>query len=180
MWELDSKESWALKNWCFWTVMLENTLESPLDCKESQTVHPKGNRSWIFIERTNVEAETPILWPPDGKSWLIGKDPDAGKDLRQKKKGMTEDEMVWMASLTRWTWVWASSRNWWRTGKPGMLQSMGSKRIRYNWATELNWTENNQRGTGELKKKERKKKKTQNPNALHHLCKFWSSQFSPR
>ena len=94
MWELDHKETWALKNWCFWTVVLENTLESPLDTKEIQPVHPKGNQSWIFIERTNAEAETPILWPPDAKSWLIGKDPDAGRDWGQEEKGMTEDEMV--------------------------------------------------------------------------------------
>ena len=92
MWELDYKESWALKNWCFWTVVLEKTLESPLDCKEIQPVHPKGNQSWIFIGRT--DAETPILWSPDVKNWLIGKDPDTGKDWRQKEKGMTEDEMV--------------------------------------------------------------------------------------
>ena len=94
MWELDYKESWVLKNWCFWTVVLEKTLEIPLDCKEIQPVHPKGNRSWIFIGRTDVEAETPILWPPDVKNWLIWKDPDAGKDLRQEEKGTTEDEMV--------------------------------------------------------------------------------------
>ena len=94
MWELDHKESWALKNWCFWTVVLEKTLESPLDCKEIQPVHPKGNQSWMFIGRTDAEAETPILWPPYGKSWLIGKDPDAGKDWRQKEKETTEDEMV--------------------------------------------------------------------------------------
>ena len=87
------KESWALKNWCFWTVVLEKTLESPLDCKEIQQIHPKGNQSWIFIERTDAEAEAPILWPPDGKNWLIGIDPDAGKDWRQEK-GTTEDEMV--------------------------------------------------------------------------------------
>ena len=93
MWELDYKESWAPKNWCFWTVVLEKTLDSPLDCKEIQLVHPK-NQSWIFIGRTDVEAETPILWPPDGKSWLIWKDPDAGKDWRQEKKGITEDEMI--------------------------------------------------------------------------------------
>ena len=80
MWELDYKESWAQKNWCFWTVVLEKTLESPLDCKEIQPVHPKGDESWVFIGRTDVEGETPILWPPDGKSWLTGKDPDAGKD----------------------------------------------------------------------------------------------------
>ena len=88
MWELDYKESWALKIWCFWTVVLEKTLESPLDCKEIQPVHPKGNQSWIFIGRTDAEAETPTLWPHDVKSWLIG------KDWRQKQKGMTEDEMV--------------------------------------------------------------------------------------
>ena len=93
MWELDYKESWALKNWCFWTVVLEKTLERPLDCKEIQPVHPKGNQSWIFIGRTDVEAEASILWPLDAQNWLIRKDPDAGKDWRQKK-GRTEDEMV--------------------------------------------------------------------------------------
>ena len=92
--ELDYKESWVPKNWCFWTVVLEKTLESPLDCKENQPVHPKGNQSWMFIERTDAEAETPILWPPDAKKWLIWKDPDAGKDWRWEEKGMTEDEMV--------------------------------------------------------------------------------------
>ena len=94
MWELDYKESWAQKNWCFWTVVLEKTLESPLDCKEVQPVHPKGDQSWMFTGRTDVEAETPVLWPPDAKSWLIGKDPDAGKDWGQEEKGTTEDEMV--------------------------------------------------------------------------------------
>ena len=95
MWELDyKKESWALKNWCFWTVVLEKTLESPLDCKEIKPVHSKGNQSWIFIGRTDAEVETPILWPPDVKTWLIGKDPDAGKDWRQEEKGTAEDEMV--------------------------------------------------------------------------------------
>ena len=94
MWVLDYEESWALKNWCFWTVVLEKTLESPLDCKEVQLVHPKGNQSWIFIGRTDAEAETPILWPPDVKNWLIWKDPDARQDWRQEEKGMTEDEMV--------------------------------------------------------------------------------------
>ena len=94
MWELDYEESWAPKNWCFWTVVLEKTLESPLDCKEIQPVHPKGDQSWLFIGRTHAEAETPILWPPDTKNWLTWKDPDAGKDWRQEEKGMTEDEMV--------------------------------------------------------------------------------------
>ena len=94
MWELYYKVSWTLKNWCFWTVVLEKTLESPLDYKEIQPVHLKGNQYWIFIGRTDAEAETPIIWPPDTKNWLIGKDPDAGKDWRWKEKGMTEDEMV--------------------------------------------------------------------------------------
>ena len=93
MWELDYNESWAPKNWCFWTVVLEKTLESPLEWKEIQLVNPKGNRSWIFIGRTDAEAETQILWPPDAKNWLVGKDPDAGKD-RWEEKGTTEDEMV--------------------------------------------------------------------------------------
>ena len=94
MWELDHKESWVPKNWWFWTVVLEKTLESPLDCKEIKPVHPKGNQSWLFIRRTDTEAETPILWPSDAKNWLTGKDPDAGKDWRQEEKGTTEDEMV--------------------------------------------------------------------------------------
>ena len=94
MWMLDYKESWAPKNWCFWTVMLAKTLESPLDGKEIQPVKPKGNQSWIFIGRTDAEAETPILWPPDTKNWLPGKDPDAGKDWRREEKWTTEDEMV--------------------------------------------------------------------------------------
>ena len=93
MWELDHKESWALKNWCFW-IALEKTLESPLDCKEIQAVHPKGNQSWIFIGRTDADTETPIFWLSDAKKWLIGKDSDAGKDWRQEQKGTTEDEMV--------------------------------------------------------------------------------------
>ena len=94
MWELDYKESWALKNWCFWTVVLEKILESPLDCKEIQPVHPKGDQSWVFFGRTDAKAETPIFWPPDVKSWLIWKDPDAGKGWGQEEKGTTEDEMV--------------------------------------------------------------------------------------
>ena len=94
MWELDCEEGWVLKNWCFWTVVLEKTLESPLDCKEIHPVHSKGDQSWVFIGRTEVEAETPILWPPDVKNCLIWKDSDAGKDWGQEEKGMTEDEMV--------------------------------------------------------------------------------------
>ena len=94
IWELDHKESWALKSWCFWTVVLEKTLESPLDCKEIKPVNPKRNQPWILIGRIEAEAETPILWPPDAKNWLIWKDPDAGKDWRQEEKGMTENKMI--------------------------------------------------------------------------------------
>ena len=136
MWGLDHKESWAPKNWCFWTVVLMKTLESPLDFSEIKPVNPKGNKSWIFIGRTDVEAETPILWPPDAKNWLIGKT-DAGKDWRQEDKGMTEDEMVgWLAPSTQWTWIWANSRRWCRSGKPGLLQSMRLQRVRHDWVTE--------------------------------------------
>ena len=126
MWELD-----------FWTVVLEETLESPLDCKEIQPVHPKGNQSWIFIGRTDAEAEPPILWPPDVKNWLIGKDPDAGK-LKAEGEGVGRGWDGWMVSPTQWTWVWASSRKWWWTGKPGVLQSMGSQRVGHDWVTKLN------------------------------------------
>ena len=94
IWEMDYKESWVPKNWCFWTVVLEKTLESPLTCREIQSVHPKGDQSWVFIGRTDAEAEAPILWSPDGKNWLAGKDPDAGRDRRQGEKGKTEDETV--------------------------------------------------------------------------------------
>ena len=139
MWELDYKESWVPKNLCFWTVVLEKTLECPLDCKEIQPVHPKGNQFWIFIGRTDVEAETPILWPSDARSWLIWKDPDAGKDWRYEEKGTTEDEMVgWQ--LTQWPWVWVNSRSSWWTGRPGLLQSMGLQRVGQEWAIELNQT----------------------------------------
>ena len=112
----------AFELWCW------RRLVRPLDCKEIWPVHPKGNQSWIFTGRTDAEVVAPICWLPDVKSWLIGKDRDAGKDWRQEEKGTTEDEMVgWMASPTWWTWVWVGSRSWWWTGKPGLLQSMGSQ-----------------------------------------------------
>ena len=137
MWELDYKESWMLKNWCFWTVMLEKTLESPLDCKEIQLVHPKGDQSWVFIGRTDVEAETPILWPPDAKSWLIWKDPDAGKDWGKEEKGTTEDEMAgWHHQLNGHGFGWTPGVD----DGQGDRQFMGSQRVRHDWATELNWT----------------------------------------
>ena len=135
MLELYHNEGWAPKNWCFW-IVLEKTLESPLDCKEIKPVNPKGNQSWIFIGR--AEAETPIIWPPDAKKWLIGKDVDAGEDWRQEKREMTGWD-GWMASPSQWTWVWASSRSWW--WKPAVLQSMGSQRVGHDWVTELNWVQ---------------------------------------
>ena len=115
MWELDYKESWAPKNWCFWTVVLEKTLESPLDCKEIQQVYPKGDQSWIFIGRTDVEAETPIFQPPDVKSWLIWKDPDAWW-LRAGGEGDNRWWDGWVASLTQWTWICVNSGSSWWTG----------------------------------------------------------------
>ena len=139
MWELDYKERWVEKNWYFCTVVLEKTLESPLDCKEIQPVHPKGDQSWVFIGRTDVEAETPTLWPPDVKSWLIWKDPDAGKDWGQEEKGTRQRWDDWIASPTQWTWVWVNSRSWWWTGRPGMLQSMGLQSQTWLNQTELNW-----------------------------------------
>ena len=140
MWELNHKESWAPKNWCFWTVALEKTLESPLDSKEIQPVNPKGNQSWIFFGRPDAEAEAPIIWPPVAKNRLIWRDPDSGKDWRQEK-GMTEDEMVgWHHRLEGHEYESALGVG--DTGKPGVLQSMGSQRVGHDWATELNWEYN--------------------------------------
>ena len=139
MWELDYKESWAPKNWCFWTVVLEKTLESPLDCKNIQPLHPKGDQSWVFIERTDVEAETPKLWPSDAKSWLIWKDPDAGKDWGQEEKEMMEDEMVgWHHQLNGHGFGWTPGVG---DGQGG-LECWGSL-DRKQWGTseQLNWTE---------------------------------------
>ena len=138
MWELDCEERWAPKNWCFWTVLLEKTLASPLDSKEIQPVHPKRNQSWIFIGRTDAKAETPILWPPDLKNWLTGKDPDAGKDWRQEEKGTTEDEMVgWRHRLNEHEFKQT----------PGVGDGQGGlaccdswcRRVGHDWTTELNW-----------------------------------------
>ena len=137
MWELDYKESWALKNWCFWTMVLEKTLESPLDCKEIQPVHSKENQSWIFIGRTDVEAEAPIFWPPHVKNWLTGKDPE-----RSKAGGEGDDRGWdgWMASPTQWTWVWVNSRSWRWTGRLVCCSPWGR---RESDMTEFDWTERN-------------------------------------
>ena len=137
MWELDCKESWALKNWCFWTEVLEKTFESPLDSKAIKPFHPKGSQSWIFTGRTDAEAEIPILWPPDTKNWLIWKKPWCWERLKAGAEGDNRGWGGWMASLTEWTWLWIGSGSWWWTGRPGMLQSMGSQRVRHDWVTEL-------------------------------------------
>ena len=135
----DCEESWVPKNWCFWTVVLENTHESPLDCKEIQPVHSKGDQSWVFIERTDAKAETPILWPPDAKSWLIGKDRDAGRDWGQEEKGMTENEMAgWHHQLDAHEFEWTLGVG---HGQGGLAccSSWGHKEL--NTTERLNWTE---------------------------------------
>ena len=140
MWELDCKEGWLLKNWCFWTLVLENTLESPLDCKRIKPVNPKGNQSWIFNGRTDIEAETPILWPPDELTHL--KRSWCWKRLKEGGEGDDIGWDGWMASPMWYTWVWVGSRSWWWTGRPGVLQSMLLQRVGHDWATELNWRYN--------------------------------------
>ena len=141
MWELDYKESWAPKNWCFWTVVLEKTLESLLDCKEIKSVHPKGDQSWIFIGRTDAEAETPILWPPDWRTESFEKTLMLGKIEGGRKRG--RQRMKWLDGITASiAWFWLSSGSWCWTGKPGVLQSMGSQRAGHDWETELNYLEN--------------------------------------
>jgi len=141
MWELDYKESWALKNWCFWTVVLEKTLESPLDCKEIKPVLSKGDQFWVFIGRTDVEAETPILWLPDVKNWLIGKDPDAGKGWRQEEKGTTEDKMAgWHHQLDghefEQAWQMVKDREAWHAVVHGVTESDMTERLN---RTESMW-----------------------------------------
>ena len=137
MWELGYKERWMLNNCCFWTVVLEKTLESPLDCKEVQLVNPKGDQSWILIGRTYTEAEAPILWPWEELThW---KRPWCWERLKAGGKGDDRGWGGWMASPTWWSWVWASYGSWWRTEKPDVLQSMMSQKVRHNWITELNW-----------------------------------------
>ena len=142
MWELDCEEGWALKNWCFWTVVFEKTLESPLDCKETQPVHSEGDQPWIFFGGNDAEAETPVLWPPHAKIWLIGKDSDAGRDWGQEEKGTTEDEMAgWHHWLDRRESEWTPGVGD-RQGGLVCCDSWGCKESdtteRLNW-TELNW-----------------------------------------
>ena len=141
MWELDHKEDWMPKNWCFWAVVLEKILESPWDCKDIQPANPKGNQSWIFISRTDAEAETPILLTTWCKELTQLKKPWCWERLKAGGEGDDRGWDGWMASLTQWTWIWASSRSWWWTGKPRVLQSMGSQRFGHDWVTKLNWTD---------------------------------------
>ena len=138
MWELDGEESWAPKNWCFRTVVLEKTLESPSDCKEIQPIHPKGDQSWVFIGETDAKAETPVLWPPDAESWLIWKDPDAGKDWGREEKGTTEDEVIGWHQWQNghefgWTLGVGNGQGSWRAEVHGL------QRVGQDWVTELNW-----------------------------------------
>ena len=140
MWELDYKENWVLKNWCFWTVVLEKTLESLLDCKEIKSVNPKGKQSWIFIGRIYAEAETLntlSTWCEELTHW---KRPWCWARLKTGGEGDNRGWDGWMASRTRWTWVWVNFGRWWRTEKPGMLHSVGLQTVGHDWATELNWT----------------------------------------
>ena len=142
MWELDCEGSWALKNWCFWTVVLEKTLESPLDCKEIQPVHPKGDQSWLFIGRTDAEAQTSTLatWCEELTHW---KRPWCWEGLGAGGEGGDRGWDGWMASPTQWAWMWVNSRSWWWTGKSGVLQFTGLQRVGHDWETELtklNWS----------------------------------------
>ena len=140
MWELDCKESWALKNWCFWTVVLEKTFESPLDCKEIQPVHSEGDQSWDFFGKNDAKAETPVLWP-SCEELTHWKRLWCWEGLGARGEGDDRGWDGWMASLTRWTWVWVNSGSWWWTGRPGVLRFMGLQRVRHDWATDLLWSD---------------------------------------
>ena len=140
MWELDCEEGWALKIWCFWIVVLEKTLESPLDCQEIQLVNSEGDQPWDFFGRNDAKAETPVLWPPHVKSWLSGRLwywEGLGAAGEEDDRGWDG----WMASWTKWTWVCVNSGGWWWTGRPGMLRFMRLQRVGHDWTTELNWWE---------------------------------------
>ena len=174
MWELDYKEIWAPKNWCFLSMVLEKTLESPLDSKDIKPVNPKGDQSWVFIGRTDAEAETPILWPPCEKSWLTGKDPDAGKYWRQEEKGMTEDEMTgWHHRLNgrEFGWTWGvGDREAWRA----VIHGVGKSWTRLSHWNELNWMDSFQCVLNTLNNCHNP------PNFLHAICKSYSAfLFSP-
>jgi len=141
MWELDCEEGWAPTNWCFWTVVLEKTLESPLDCKEIQPVHSEGNEPWDFFGRNDAKAETPVLWPPECEELSHWKRLWCWEGLGAGGEGDDRGWDGWMASLTRWTWVSVNSGSWWWTARPGVLQFMGSQRVGHDWATDLIWSD---------------------------------------
>ena len=140
MWELDCEEGWVPKNWCFWTVVLEKTLECSLDGEEIQPVHSKGVQPWDYFGRNDAKAEAPVLWPPHVK--IHWKRLWCWEELGAGGEGGDPGWDGWMASRTRWTWVWVNSGRWWWTGRPGMLRFMGSQRVGHDWTNELNWTEN--------------------------------------
>ena len=141
MWKLDHKESWVLKYWCFWTVVLEKTLENSLDCKESKPVNPKGNQSWTFIGRTEAKVEIPLLWPSDAKNWLFGKDSNTGKDWRQEEKGTTEDEMVgWLHWLNGHEFEQALRAGDGQENLACFMQSMSLQKVGYDWVSEVKWS----------------------------------------
>ena len=140
MWELDCEESWAPKNWCFWTVVLQKTPESPLDCKEIQPVHPEGSQFWVSTGRTDAKAETPVVWPPHAV-FTHWKRPWFWEGVGAGGEGDDRGWGGWMASLTRWAWVWVNSGSCWWAGRPDVLRFTGSQRVGHGWATELNWTE---------------------------------------
>ena len=168
MWELDCEESWALKNWCFWTVVLEKTLGSPLDWEEIKAVHPKGDQSWVFIGRTDAEAETPILWSSHMKSWLIGKDPDGGNDWGQEEKGMTEDEMVgWHHGLNGHGFGWTLGVG---DGQRGLLCCSSWGYNESDTTEQLNWT-----ATSKISSNHATSSKTQSQIIKSRLCEwnFW-------
>ena len=142
MWDLDCEESWALKSWCFWIAVLEKTLENPLDCKEIQPDHSEGDQPWNVFGINDAKVETPVLWPPHAKCWLIGR-LWCWEGLGPGREWDDRGWDGWMASLTRWTWVWVNSGSWWWTWRLGMLRFMGSQRVGHDWGTELNWTELN-------------------------------------
>ena len=151
-----------------WTLLPPPSPEE--DSCDSVRLQGEGNQSWIFIGRTDAEAETPILWPPHSKSWLIGKDPDAGRDSGQKEKGTTGWD-GWMASPTRCTWVWVNSGSWWWTGRPVVLRFMKSQRVGHDWVTELNWTElRNQRSNCENLDHRKKQENSRKKHLFHWLC----------
>ena len=141
MWELDCEESWVPKNWCFWSVVLEKTPESPLDCKEIQPVHSEGDQPWVFFGGNDVWSWSSSTLATLCEELTHWKRPWCWERLRARGEGDDRESDAWMASLTRWTWVWVDSRSWWWTGRPGMLQFMRSQRVGQDWATELNWNE---------------------------------------